>query len=829
MDHVSYIRNFRFYFIFIFFSAAEASNDQSIVVPFTFYDSVEGETEVIFNEEKIYILAQPILGWAEKNIHTPAQETLVNGLNSSKPGYYECPLNNQETEKYMVYYNENKHVVEVTLPLEERRVQHTSITGKKAPSLSEPDAVFLPDPFSGYLNFYFSKKFQHDSEQFFYSKQQAYLNSQSLINLNNWLLYANAYLVADNGNKAGNQIRRGQFYLTKDLVKNNMRMSLGDLSFSNIGFQNTIPTFGINLTKNPGLFNNQSIGSVGEHNFFLNAPSKVEVFVNGIYYETLEMSAGRHNIADFPLYSGLNQVELVVSDPSGKKESISLNMPYYSDILKSGESNGSIFFGFPRYASNKQGFKYVFNLPSYSINYRFGLSKETNIGWYSQGNKKQIVFGGQVLDYSSSFKTTWDFAFSYLFPSYPSFKTRLYFESLSQKEKTPLFFKLFLEYTGKNYAYFQQANADIGRIFNPYNYGIGCSLSRQFYQTRASLASYFRKHRKGGAGNQYNVSLGLSKTMLGGTFGIFGSYKRKSNKVSYFQINLSLNYSLGNNSHLSNRYDSQLKQFTSQYSRVYPLSGNRFLTTSIAGNTKGKNGKVTGNINYQGQRFNFSTAHYLANGQQFSEKNEKIHISGYTYLQASSAFLFSGKTFSISSPVTGSFALIKPENTVSYPLLIDQTYNDYKSKSDGMLPAVIKSIKNYSTSTFSISGDKDMPFNDKIELPMCGFKAENNSGFSVIVPISRMVIVEGYLYDQTNNPIKFGSGYLKNRGKNKQIFFFTNDEGKFTIHELYPGRYELTLLKPALEPITVDIKAGGASEIVSLGILKTQPLKTGLP
>lgn len=52
---------------------------------------------------------------------------------------------------------------------------------------------------------------------------------------------------------------------------------------------------------------------------------KVEVFVDGILYQTMELPAGPHLLQNFPIIQGLNNVKLRITNPIGLVQTISLN------------------------------------------------------------------------------------------------------------------------------------------------------------------------------------------------------------------------------------------------------------------------------------------------------------------------------------------------------------------------------------------------------------------------------------------------------------------------------------------------------------------------
>lgn len=785
-----------------------------------FHDWEEGCVFAHFEEDKICIKAQSIVKWAEKTLSTNGQKIIKDFIDD---GLITIKYPNN-TDSPIIYYCENLQGIVINIPLCEKNIIQTEIVPKTKYSVPETAKIFYPDNLNGYVNIYLSKYFQNKSYNFFYNNRSLYLNTRTMINIRDWILNANAFLIADNGAQQGYQVKRGQVYLMKDFEENNIRITAGDIANSTVGFLNSIPSFGLKIGKNPLLFKNNNDLSIDENNIYLDAPSEVKIYVNDVYYETRMLPAGRHQMSNFPINRGLNDVKLIVTSPSGKERTISLNIPYFSEVLDKNHSNYSIFLGFPTYASKKDGFKYQFNDLMYSITNNFGLSKTTNVGLYSQGNKKQFVFGGQMNNFSKYIKTTWDFAFSYLYEISPSFQTRLYFNNYKKTDRLPVNYRFFLGYVGKNYTYFQQYDANKEYIYNPYNFETGLSLSKKIYGTNYGLSSYFLKSREQNKYNQFNISFSASRSILGGRLGLIVNYKSYGNDTNYFQANINFSRKLGKRSRFSSRYNSQTRQLNSRINSSYEFTGRRNLETSLGVATNFNKSQLVGNLNYRGSRVNINLNSNQSQGISYNSDKHVNFVTGFTNLNVSTALVFSGGMFSISKPISGGFVIINTEKYNEFPLYINPRSGDYDAKTDWILPAVY-SIPNYQKNIFSIQPQDEISFCYTPAFDTCCCIAKNNSGFSIKVPVIKTVFVEGYLYDTENQPIKYGSGFIKNANNHSNdsgIFFFTDSDGKFSIADLVPGRYQINLENPKCSPLNLNISDSKPNTVISLGTIKVK-------
>lgn len=810
-----------FNFVFLSNSFAETLKEQNFIeIPMFFHQWEEGCVFANFEEDKINIKAQSIVKWAEKTLSLRGQKIIKDFIDD---GLITIKFESK-TDSQIIYYCENLQGIVINIPLCERNIIQTEIVPKTKYSVPKTAKIFYPDNLNGYMNIYLSKSFHNKSYNFFYNKSSLYLNTQTMINIKDWILNANAFLKADNGAKQGYQVKRGRVYLIKDFEKKNIRITAGDIANSSVGFLKSIPSFGLQIGNNPVLFKSNNDLSIDENNLYLDAPSEVKIYVNGIYYQTRMLPAGKHQMSNFPINRGLNDVKLIVTDPSGKERTISLNIPYFSEVLRKNNSNYSIFLGFPTYASKKDGFKYQFNDLMYCFTNNFGLSKTTNVGLYSQGNKKQFVFGGQVNNFSKYINTTWDFAFSYLYEISPSFQTRLYFNNYKEMDRLPFNYKFFLGYVGKNYTYFQQYDANKEYIYNPYKFETGLSLSKKIYETNYGLSSYFFKSKKQNQYNQYNISFSASRLILGGRLGVIVNYKAYGNNTNYFQANINFSRKLGKRNHFSSSYNCQTRQLDARINSSYQFSGRRNLQTSLGVATNFNDNKLVGNINYQGSRVNINFNSNQSQVIAYNSDKHQSYVSGFTNLNISTALAFSGGMFSISKPISSGFVIINTEKYNEFPLYINPISGDYDAKTDWILPAVY-SIQNYKKNIFSIETQDEISFCYTPAFKTCCCISKNNSGFSIKVPVTKTLFVEGYLYDTESQPIKYGSGFIKstnNYSKDPGIFFFTDSDGKFSIADLVPGQYQIILENPKCYALTTNISDSKPNTVISLGIIKVK-------
>jgi len=791
-----------------------------IQIPFYFHNWREGNTDVFFSDDKIYVKADPILNWAKKFLTDKGQKTLIKQLKLNDRNLFVINLTYKKNRQ-VLFYNEDLHGIDINIPLQEKLILKTEINPSKPIIIPKEAKLYYPDPFSGYMNFYFSKKFTYDSKNLFYGSSQTYLNTVTSLNLNDWILNSSAFLIANNGSKNGYQVKRGNIQISRDFEKQNLRLYLGDISNSTISFQNSIPSIGLQVTKNPKFFNNIDRIAIDQQYFYLLSPSRVDIYVNKNFYQTRQLPAGQHELSAFPLLNGLNEVDLVITNSAGEERKLSLNIPYYSQVLAKNESNYSFLIGFPTYSFKDKEFDYQLNKLMCSFNHNFGWSHNTNIGWYSQFNNTQFNLGGQIKNYGKYLSTTLDYGFSYLYSSSPSFKSRVYF-NFNNLEFILRRMNIFLGYTGKNYSYFGQANSQKNAIFNPYSFEYGFSTGKQIRNTQYSFSSTYSKHRANNDKNQYRLSVGARSNLFGGSFGVVLSYRKYNNSTGYYQASLNYFISLGKNTKLNTNYNTTTNRLQTTINNNQRFSGKRQLSTSVGVNTNFSKNNLTGHIDYKGERLNLSGYSYVSQGIVYYPDNYKVYATGNASLFASSALVFSGKTMSISSPISGGFCLISPDRYEDFSILVNSRCNNYDVKSTWILPAVYKTINNYSTNIFTVDGCERMPVTKSLSENLFCCMSKYKSGFSIKIPISTTIIIEGFLVDEEDNPLRYKSGYIlfKENNQEHEIFFFTDSQGHFQIDNLFEGNYTICLENELFKPFHINLKKRGTNLIQKLGKIK---------
>lgn len=310
----------------------------------------------------------------------------------------------------------------------------------------KPTKVVEPSSCSAYLNVLFGERFNTtEYPAYTYAKREETANVDGVINLHNWVLQGFGYYQPVGGLK----FNKGNVLLTRDFPQKEMRLSFGDINTMGIGFQNTIPMLGASIHKNGRLFTDATVGPASRHELFLNAPSTVEVFLDGIKLKTLQLRAGPHLLEEFPLFDGLNNVVLKIISPTGEERTLDLGYFYDLHELKSGESEYYFSLGVPAYSS--ASYQNLGNFPLVVGNFQYGFSDRLTAGTYLQALQGDRFVGGQASIYGSFYHGLLDFGASFFDKA--QVKTRLYVSSVKKKKASSIDWQLTGEYMQPNFSY----------------------------------------------------------------------------------------------------------------------------------------------------------------------------------------------------------------------------------------------------------------------------------------------------------------------------------------------------------------------------------------
>ncbi len=569
---------------------------------------------------------------------------------------------------------------------------------------AEPKVPLIrPSSLSGYMNVTYGHKIFHR-----YYKELGIPQNQNFANLD---LSVNAYDYVFQGFAyAGTTnpgiVNRGNLILTKDFEEYKTRIALGDQGSYSFGLQNSIPVLGISLSKGMNVFVNPTIASASRNEFFLNAATKAEVYVDGILYQTMELPAGPHLLQNFPIIQGLNNVKLRIINPMGMEQVISLNSFYEPNLLPKKEMEYFLTFGFPNYSTTGLNYDYQFGKPTLMAATRYGFMDYFTLGTYLQGNSSGAFFGGQAVYEWSFIRTLLDIGFSAPASANVSAKGRIAFSKglLSTAPKLPFDYEIAIEAQDKKFSYLQALISDnptylsfAGKLAGRLPFAIKTSVTGDYNFNR----SYKDTYRI-----QWKVERTFLESILARFLFVFKARDTQAGGKTNWKNDYFFTFGIDfvpkeTGFKVTTEYNQNLQALNANAQYTTPCHGDTKFDVNFGGSVLQKGSSATGFMNYTGQRFTAGISQYLANGPiSFNvpdfptQKNSALAV---TQFNAGTAVAYAGGAWALSRPIEDSFALVAAnrKNGGRYLRAYKESFKKRYNETLWFMPAVVPSLKSY--------------------------------------------------------------------------------------------------------------------------------------
>lgn len=521
-------------------------------------------------------------------------------------------------------------------------------------------------------------------------QHETYANFDVVANVNQFVAQGYIYYVAS----AHQGLSPGNVLLSRDFEKRQIRVAAGNINYMTLGFQNSIPLFGINVSKNQQLFTNPVIGPLSRNEFFLNVPTKIDVYIDNVYSNTIEAPAGPFLVSSFPIIHGLNNVRLKITGAAGEQITLDLNTFFLAELLKKNEDNYAFTLGIPTYNFTDRVTAYQWKLPTLSLMYRRGFGDTFTAGLYAQGQLHQGYFGGQFVKAIGDVKGMLDVAFSQ-YSDYPfSFRSRLQLSPyVKTGEKPPTYnWKIVADGMTRYFGYLGGKPAVQPQIFT-----VGGNIGRDLpNNAKINLIANFgvarataKTPRLGTVTTEVQFQQALYKDLVAKV----NASIKTANSKPVAGLLFALDYTpKDGKSKGTASYNTQQQLALLSLSQTLSFAGDRSVTIS-AGASKGPDAwNATGAVNYQGAFAELLASHYLAKTSLIDPDT----TLGVSFFNVGSALVEADGYFAISRPVSDSFIIVVPDRPDDNLFLVNPGPDgDYLAQSNRFGRVVLSKVPSY--------------------------------------------------------------------------------------------------------------------------------------
>lgn len=610
--------------------------------------------------------------------------------------------------------------------------------------------------------------------------------------------------------------------LTYDFPDEGTRITLGDLSFRAFGFQSGESILGLNISRDFGVIPTKNVRPIANQQFVLERTSSVDVYIDGILMRSIRLAPGAYDIRDLPLTTGVNNIQLVITDPSGRQEVINFSIATGISLLAAGEYEYSASLGIDSELSDNQ-LEYETDDYIFSVGGDYGITESWTAGLNFQARKNILQLGA-----TTGFGTDLGLfgvegAVSQHQVLDTGFALRLKYDAFFDSDDHTL--NAQYEYFTSKFTTISDSSID-NFVENPngvehrfdvfYNY----LLSDRLSVGMSANARYLY-------GNNFDYA--LTPSMAGVWFDTPASWNIRvtyeddedpdTDEWRFFvSTSIPIGSWLNPNHQMSASYDSvdQRSQLRYSYNQNTGTVGGVGVF-ALAENNQDEDFVGSLSANYTGNRYLLTLDHdsLVDIDGEYSTVN-RLGLQG--------AVAFTGSHVAVGRPISDAFAIISVHDSLGEsPVMVNpEVDGSYAVHSDFMGPMLLPDIVSYRPQRIDYDVE-DLPVGYDLGEGGFNINPEHGSSYSLTIGSDANITALGYLYDAEGKavPLTEGKAVHQNDADFSAVDFFTNSKGRFAISGLKPGRYKVSVYSKPPQEFNLSIP-DDAGNIIRLGDIRVK-------
>lgn len=581
--------------------------------------------------------------------------------------------------------------------------------------------------------------------------------------------------------------RRGS-RLVYDDRRNLVRWSGGDLQTLARGFQAAPEISGLSVSRFYSLLDPQRIiRPRGSRSFQIDRRSVVEVRVNGQLVRRLELDPGTFDLTDFPFAQGSNDVQVTITDDTGRTESLDFDIFLDQAQLAEGLSEFGLYAGVLA-PLGRRGPVYSDDL-AFSGFYRRGLSDRLTVGANAQADSGGWM-GGLETVVATPIGSLGGFASaSHVDGVGSGWASILTFQRTIARAASGGSDVLSASFEARSRNF-----APIGTFLpsNPYRYIAGASYNAAISDTvYAGLDARYSRGRGGepDAGSLRATGGWLISPRLNLTADL--GYERSGgrNRIAAF---VSLVFRLDRSSSIRSDYDSRNDRTRLTY-QTYRGSGTGAYNFTADVERSDFGVGTTANGIYYSNRAELGFSHFGT-----FERDLGGSTSQRTSLRFGTALAVADGAFSVGRPIQDGFAIVAPHRALDGTEVLIDANGRFSTASSGALGTALQpSLSSYSERNLLVTAP-EAPLGTDLGEGSFRLLPPYRAGYRLTVGSDYMASAVGRLLDANGAPIALVSGTASEDAhpEREPIALFTNAAGRFGATGLAPGRWTITLNDP---------------------------------
>jgi outer membrane usher protein len=612
--------------------------------------------------------------------------------------------------------------------------------------------------------------------------------------------------------------KRTQSRVVYDLPGDSIRIEAGDAEVFGLGLQRAPDLAGVTIEKSPSTFqNSDNYRSASQSTFHLDRPSDVDVFVNGAPVRSLHLNAGSYDLSDVTLPSGASQVELRITDNTGRQRIMKFTTYAGTNLLAAGKSAWSVSAGVPSYLLDSDR---IYETNAYFATgfLRYGLTDAITGEINLQGDQ-EIVMGGGGATFATPFGlVSVDGAMSES-DSGLGLAAQLGYELANSRgplSGRPESLRLDAEYRSTWFRVPGEFTVDSGEVLYPqfpywlrlsayYTFPIGGETTATLgarYQFSNSLAPELSPFTFDG--DRYGVDLTLARPLTSWSSGALTlGYSNESysfddtSKAGDPELRVMVRLSVipAENTRIETSYDTlNGVGYISGYKSIGQGAGSWQTSVIAQQDDSSKTSALDASATYMGNRTEVRVSQISGfHGTAFDYFRGRPS-GNLTSVEVGAALAYADGTFAIGRPIRGNgFAILTPYDSLAGKTIVVGSEDNVRAQSDWLGPAIVPDIPAYSRNTLAFDVP-DLPVGYSLGNGSFDTVAPYKGGYRYQVGSAYSVSVFGTLLDAHGGPISLLTGIARAQSDpKKQVEIFTNEKGRFAADGLAPGRWDIEM------------------------------------
>lgn len=593
------------------------------------------------------------------------------------------------------------------------------------------------------------------------------------------------------------------------------RWTAGDLLPIGRGFSGAPQLAGVSVQRIYSIVDPlRLVQPTGDRTFTLTRPATVEAQVNGQQIRRIRLQPGVYNVTDLPFTQGANDVQFIIEDDAGGRETIRFTQFFDRTLLAAGLSEFSLNAGVLAPAGI-DGRNYEFDDPAAAGWYRRGISDRLTLGGNFNVRESGAVVGVETVVATPLGTVGLDAAVSQNRGIGTGFVFNLGLQrTFGNQDGTPRTVSVSAEYRDRRFA-------NPGSLFttNPYSLILAASYGQAIGESQFISASGTYLIGRDGRRNETSARVLYGYALSARTnLSVEGSYEDREFQRNSWGVRVNLTMRVGRRSSAAAEIDSRLERARVSYQTSRGEGVGSWGAAADVDVGRSDVG-VNASANYLANRFEAAAVH-----NSTVAINNDGDRSQRSALRLGTAIVFADGALALSRPVIDSFAMVTPHRSLGRaPVYLNPTDEGYSARSGALGGAVEPNLAAYFARNviYDVPG---APLGYDLGAGAARVLPPYRGGYRIVAGSDYNITLLGTLVSESGAPVALLAGTARELSApdREPVTVFTNREGRFAISGLRPGQWRIEMPTQPRSVVVITVPGDGES-IVRLGEVRLGP------